>query len=98
LKKKPDDVRPTRASAKALKATIKDFTVDKEKNYKTANAKRLARLVPDFIRLHHWGETAKLKTGAQSIAEHHTALVFMDRVKKASGVLKSARRLRNVLK
>jgi hypothetical protein len=81
---KPDDAGATRASLKALKATVKGFKSDKDGNYKTPKARKLAGLVSDFLRLKSGDKTSKLKTGAKTLDDHHIAITFKDRVNKAS--------------
>ena len=83
LENKPSDAAPTRAALKALKGTLKEFKSDKDGNYKTTVARRLAGLVPDFMRLKSGG-TTKLKSGPKSVEDCQTAIAFKDRVKKAN--------------
>jgi len=84
IAKTPSDAKPTRAAVKALKGTLKEFKGDKDSNYKTAEARRLAGLVSDFLRLDTGKKTTKLKCGAKSLADTRTAIAFKDRVNKAN--------------
>jgi len=84
IAKTPADAKPTRAAVRALKGTLKEFKGDKDSNYKTAEARRLAGLVSNFLRLDTGKKTTKLKCGAKSLAEHRTAIAFKDRVNKAN--------------
>ena len=84
IAKTPADAKPTRAALRALKGSLKEFKGDKDSNYKTAEARRLAGLVSDFLRLDTGKKTTKLKCGAKSLAEHRTAIAFKDRVNKAN--------------
>ena len=89
IAKKPADATATRKAVRALKGTIREFTTDANKNYRTPEAKKLARLVSDFIRVK--AGTSKLKRGAKTMAEMDAALAFKDRVNKANATPKSPR-------
>ena len=84
IAKTPSDAKPTRAAVKALKGTLKEFKGDKDSNYKTAEARRLAGLVSDFVRLKTGKKSTKLKRGAKSLADTRTSIAFKDRVNKAN--------------